>query len=221
MVPLLLSLFLQTPAPQTAPAVPAPRPAETSPATSKGSLEQLSSFMRGSFSSADQAKADPENFREIRLEVARIWADRNDGIWLYVEQAAATSLDKPYRQRVYHLTALPHGRYSSVIHSFKGDPLLHAGAWKTKDPLREVKIETLEPIKGCAVTLTFDGKGTYQGSTQGQECENKWRGATYATTEVTVTASEMCSWDRGYDPQGKQIWGAEKGGYIFKKLAAR
>lgn len=220
MFPLLFSLLIQSPATQASPALPQPK-AAVAASVSKGSLHQLVSFMVGSFSSADQAKADPENYRDIRLEVARIWPDRTDGVWLYVEQAAANSLDKPYRQRVYHLKALPDGRFCSVIMSFKGDALTYAGAWKAKEPLKDVKLGDIEPIKGCAVFLAFDGKGKYQGATQGRECENKWRGATYATTEVTMTAAEMCSWDRGYDPTDKQIWGAEKGGYIFKKLAGR
>jgi hypothetical protein len=27
----------------------------------------------------------------------------------------------------------------------------------------------------------------------------------------------MLSWDRGYNADGKQVWGAEKGGYRFVK----
>jgi hypothetical protein len=27
----------------------------------------------------------------------------------------------------------------------------------------------------------------------------------------------ILSWDRGFDANGNQVWGAEKGGYIFKK----
>jgi hypothetical protein len=27
----------------------------------------------------------------------------------------------------------------------------------------------------------------------------------------------MISWDRGYNDAGEQVWGAEKGGYIFLK----
>ena len=72
---------------------------------STGDIAVLTDFMVGSFSSAKQAEKDPENFRDIRLEMARIWPDRDDGVWLYVEQAVATSLARPYRQRVYRLTA--------------------------------------------------------------------------------------------------------------------
>jgi hypothetical protein len=28
----------------------------------------------------------------------------------------------------------------------------------------------------------------------------------------------MTSWDRGYDAQGSQVWGAVEGGYIFDKI---
>jgi hypothetical protein len=27
----------------------------------------------------------------------------------------------------------------------------------------------------------------------------------------------MVSWDRGFDKEGKQVWGAQKGGYRFVK----
>jgi hypothetical protein len=32
-----------------------------------------------------------------------------------------------------------------------------------------------------------------------------------------VTANEITSWDRGFDSAGKQVWGATKGPYQFKK----
>jgi hypothetical protein len=30
----------------------------------------------------------------------------------------------------------------------------------------------------------------------------------------------MLSWDRGFDEQGQQVWGAEAGAYVFLKVAA-
>ncbi|HRW89883.1 MAG TPA: CpcT/CpeT family chromophore lyase, partial [Flavobacteriales bacterium] len=64
------------------------------------SLAELASWMTGSFSSAAQAEADT-NYYAIELEMARIWPERTDGVWLYVEQAVAAKKEKPYRQRVY------------------------------------------------------------------------------------------------------------------------
>lgn len=183
-----------------------------------GSLEELVRCMAGSFSSAAQAREDPEHFSDIRLEVARIWKDRKDGVWLYVEQAAAAFLARPYRQRIYRLTALPDGRFRSDIFTFKGDPLPHAGAWKQGAPLAGLGPEDLEPRKGCAVFLAADGKGGYAGATQAQDCESSLRGAVYATTAVRVDARGMVSWDRGYDKAGAQVWGATAGGYRFLRV---
>ena len=192
-------------------------PALAQAAESKGSLEELTRFMVGSFSSAEQASQDPKHFFDIRLEVVRIWKDRTDGVWLYVEQSAAETLAKPYRQRVYRLTLLPDGRFRSEIYSFKEEPLKHAGAWKQVSPLGALSPEDLESRKGCAVLLAADGKGGYAGATHAQDCESVLRGAAYATTEVRVDARGMLSWDRGYDRSGKQVWGATEGGYRFTR----
>ncbi|MBF0410203.1 MAG: chromophore lyase CpcT/CpeT [Candidatus Riflebacteria bacterium] len=185
-----------------------------------GSLDELAGFMTGSFSSAEQAGADPENFKDIRLEIARIWPQRTDGIWLYVEQAASATLDKPYRQRVYHLETLPDGQYKSSIMEFKSEPLQYAGEWKSEEPLKTLGPDSLVLRKGGAVILTCDGAGKYAGGTIGKECESKLRGASYATTKVTIDKDGILSWDQGWDSNDKQVWGAEKGGYQFKKLSS-
>ena len=84
-------------------------------------LTTLAEYMTGSFSSEAQASADT-NFYDIRLEMAHIWQDRVDGYWLYVEQAAASSLDKPYRQRIYQLTQVGDRLLKSTVYTFD-DPL--------------------------------------------------------------------------------------------------
>ena len=75
----------------------------------KSPTGMLAEWMSGSFSSAAQAADDPENYFDIRLEMVPIWSERSDGPWLYVEQAAASALDRPYRQRVYHLVETEDG----------------------------------------------------------------------------------------------------------------
>jgi hypothetical protein len=34
---------------------------------------------------------------------------------------------------------------------------------------------------------------------------------------VTIWPDRLISWDRGWNDKGQQVWGAEKGGYIFVK----
>jgi hypothetical protein len=181
----------------------------------EGTLTDLIERMTGSFSSAAQAVEDPDFF-DIRLEMVRIWPDSDEAVWLYVEQAAASSLDKPYRQRVYRLTPLPDGTFESKVFSIP-DPLRFAGDWRSDDPLAGVTPDDLEIREGCAVFLRWSDEGFFEGSTRDRECVSTLRGASYATSEVTVRFDAIVSWDRGFDVDGNQVWGAEKGGYVFLK----
>ena len=70
--------------------------------TEEEKLDLLISWMTGSFNSEEQSLLD-SNFYNIHLYMKEIWKERQDGVYLYVEQAASWALEKPYRQRVYHL----------------------------------------------------------------------------------------------------------------------
>jgi hypothetical protein len=180
--------------------------------------ERLAGFMTGAFSSKAQADADKEYF-DVHLHMARAWKDRPGEYWLYVEQAMATALDKPYRQRVYKLEKRSDKVILSRVYDLPGDPLKFAGAWKKDEPLADIKPEQLTEKAGCAITLIRKADGTYSGATKGQGCVSNLKGASYATSEVTITADTLTSWDRGYDAANKQVWGAVKGPYVFMKSA--
>ena len=179
-------------------------------------LEVLVNWMSGSFSSQEQSLTDTTYF-DIRLQMVPVWKGRTDGYWLYVEQAVADYLDKPYRQRVYHVTRIRDNKFSSQVYSIP-DPLRLAGEWKKENPLRNLNPDSLINRKGCEIILKRKDQLTFAGSTVGKNCESKLRGAAYATSEVVITEHELISWDRGFNESGSQVWGAEKGGYIFKKI---
>lgn len=179
-------------------------------------LERLVSYMVGSFSSQEQA-AEDESYFHIRLVMAPIWEERTDGYWLYVEQAAKGYFDKPYRQRVYHVTRTKDGRFESAVYTLP-DPKAAIGAWKSDKPLANLKPESLEVRKGCSVFLA-KRDDAFEGATNEKDCESKLRGATYATSEIRIEKGLVLSWDRGFDATDKHVWGAEKAGYIFKHEA--
>lgn len=189
---------------------------KSAPTKKDADLARLVSWMTGSFSSHEQAQSD-SNFFDIRLEMVQIWQDRADGKWLYVEQAAASSLDKPYRQRVYRLTRLPDDTFESAVFTLH-DPLKFAGEWKKELPLAGLTADSLELKDGCSIILHQIAEGAFVGKTIEKNCPSNLRGAAYATSEVTITESEMVSWDRGFDADDHQVWGATTGGYIFKKV---
>ena len=179
-------------------------------------LSTLASYMTGSFSSQEQATGDT-SFYDIRLEMVRIWPERTDGYWLYVEQASAEHLDRPYRQRVYHLTQQSDSVLQSTVYTFD-DFIRYAGAWKSEKPLSDLSPENLIERDGCAVFLKEFSTGVFVGSTETLNCASDLRGAAYATSIVLIDQNQIYSWDRGFDISGHQVWGAEKGGYVFKRV---
>lgn len=222
---LLLSALLgacTSTTPEPLPTSPSNPPAPATPpgptAADLDRLEALVGYMTGSFDSAEQAAADRDYFN-IRLYMARIWADRVDDSgarWLYVEQAMADQPARPYRQRVYRVSALGGGRFKSEVHELPGDPLAFTGAWKTPDLFNTLKPADLTAREGCSILLT-DRKDAFVGGTHERDCLTTFRGAAYTTSETTITPDSLISWDRGFDEEDKQVWGASKGGYIFRK----
>ena len=184
--------------------------------TRQPSTSHLLTWMQGAFNSAEQAKLD-KSYYNIHLNMVQIWPDDANGPWLYVEQAAEGYLDKPYRQRVYRLKELANGQFESEVYSFD-EPLKFAGDWKKAEPLAALGPKDLKIRKGCSVYLTWQAASeSYTGSTDAKKCQSNLRGASYATSIVSVYAHSIVSWDQGFDDKDQQVWGATKAGYTFDR----
>jgi hypothetical protein len=176
-------------------------------------FEQLVNWMTGSFSSAEQAKSDT-NYYDISLEMKRIWPDKSNGAWLYVEQALASTPLEPYRQRVYFVREMGDGQFSSDIYTIPNEEDFVGATPAAFESMTQFDLKYKE---GCAVFLDYDGF-QYYGQTNEKTCKSELRGANYATSVVKILSNKMESWDRGFDDQEEQVWGAETGPYIFKKI---
>ncbi|MEM7807223.1 MAG: chromophore lyase CpcT/CpeT [Planctomycetota bacterium] len=203
MLPTLLLVLLGVAAPATL------------PAEANDDVETVAAWLTGDFSSAEQAVEDGRYFA-IELHVRPIWVGREDGPWLYVEQAAAQAVERPYRQRVYRILA-NEAQVASVVYTLPGDPLRFAGKYRTPEACDVLSPDDLVLREGCTVYLTREGNA-FVGATRGAGCRSTLAGAAYATSEVALLADEITSWDRGYDQDGTQVWGAEAGPYVFKRL---
>ncbi|MDX1999080.1 MAG: chromophore lyase CpcT/CpeT [Thermoanaerobaculia bacterium] len=187
--------------------------------SSEGQLAELAAYMTGVFSSAEQAAADGD-FRNVRLVMVPIWRERADGPWLYVEQAMAEALERPYRQRIYQLRPAGQDTVESVVYTLPGDPLRFAAGWRKAGLFSELAPQDLVERTGCAIRLLRRADGTWAGATAPESCPSDLRGAAFASSEVEIHDGLLISWDRGFDAEGKQVWGAEKGGYRFVKTQA-
>ncbi|MBS0198394.1 MAG: chromophore lyase CpcT/CpeT [Planctomycetes bacterium] len=199
------------------PGTPAPAPITTIAPPRDDVLREVVGLMSGAFSSEAQSKSDP-NYFDIRLHMTRIWPQEKDGAWLYVEQAVATALEKPYRQRVYHVTVVTGGTVKSEVYQLPGDPLDFAGAWREPDKFAKLTPQDLKIKDGCAVVLNRIEAKVYEGGTQGQGCPSERQGAAYATSTVHMDETGLSTWDRGFDKDDQQVWGATKGGYKFDRV---
>jgi CpeT protein len=178
-------------------------------------LDRLVSMMQGAFDSHAQSERDTDYY-DISLHMARIWPNRpaDEGYWLYVEQAMSAKPEKPYRQRIYQVDRLNDSTFASKVYTLPVDSLW-IGKWRTPQDFASVTKDQLSERIGCTVFLVAKPDGTFKGATNQNDCESTLRGATYATSIVTVKPGLLLSWDQGFDANEKQVWGATKGGYEF------
>lgn len=176
-------------------------------------LLQLRAYMTGSFNSAAQAARDT-NYFDITLHMFPIWPKR-EGHWLYVEQAVTANQGKPYRQRVYKLEKRDAQTFASHVYTIKAEKDF-VNAWQSPEKFEALSSDGIELKAGCEVVLKKEG-GLFTGATGDKTCPSELRGASYATSKVTVHPDKILSWDQGFDAEGKQVWGATLGGYEFLK----
>lgn len=177
-------------------------------------LQQLSDWMTGEFDSSDQAENDT-SYYNISLKMIRIWPEKTNGVYLYIEQALASTPKEPYRQRVYFITQIDDFNYTSDVYNLK-EPEKFIGAWKDAESFNDITVFDLKYKDGCTVFLNYDGF-QYSGKTKSGTCKSELNGAAYATSEVTILPQKLTSWDRGFNENDEQVWGAESGPYVFVK----
>jgi len=178
--------------------------------------KELVKLMSGTFSSRAQAAKD-STFFDINLVMHPIWQADKTASWLYVEQAVTQMIKKPYRQRVYKVTSTLDGRFESKVYTLP-NPEKFIHGWDDPAIFNSITPDSLTVRMGCSVFLKKLPNGCYSGSTNEKDCQSSMRGASYATSEVTVCAGSVTSWDRGWDANDSYVWGAEKAGYVFDRL---
>jgi hypothetical protein len=177
-------------------------------------LQKFASLLIGNFNSKEQSELDSSYFN-ISLSATRIWEDRDDAIWLYVEQALASAIEKPYRQRVYKLNHPAKNMFTSAIYTIRGAERF-IGLQTNPNKRNILSPEMIDLKDGCTVVL-YKMNHVFRGGTQGNKCPSDLRGANFATTKITLQAGLLESWDQGFDSTGVQVWGPVRGGYRFKK----
>jgi CpeT protein len=177
---------------------------------------RLFRWLTGRYDSSKQATTD-RSYYAIDLTMCPVDAPAYGTRTLYVEQAMAGRA--PYRQRLYVVEPVagePAKALSRVFEFAQPDAMV--GFCKSgKSALPSGVVAAEKP--GCGVVLTWNAEtATFTGGTTDKGCASSLNGAKYTSSEVTIESARMVSWDRGFDAQDKQVWGATKGGYVFDRL---
>lgn len=163
-------------------------------------------WLTGDFDSRAQAQADRRYF-DVHLYAIQIWAEREDGVWMYVQQSRDDDDDgtyeAPYRQRVYRVHDGGGQGVVSTVYRI-ADEANYVDPWGDPSVLEGISEANLELAENCDVYLQREGD-TFVGGTEGTDCRLSFGG--YATSDVTLTESGLQSLDLLYDDSGAIING--------------
>lgn len=179
-------------------------------------LDAFLAAMGGSYANDEQVRLDPDFFG-MRLGIAPIWLNRGDGRWLYLEETPSGTPDAPIRQRVFRLTRK--GKEQAIeMQSFRlPAPQLFAGASADPERLEAIAPQDLISDTGCVIVVEPLEIG-FRGATVGRACAGSADAAAYVTSEFEVSGTTLTLFIRGYDAEGRQVFGPTKGPYLFQRV---
>ena len=179
----------------------------------KNDFNELFTLMQGSFTSEKHSQENKEYYN-ISMHLVAIWKDK--GNYLYVEQALNENQLKPYRQRIYKVYQKDNNTFISEVYTLPNESDW-VGKWTNPEAFDKLELTSISLKEGCEVVIRKENN-VFKGRTGFKTCPSELKGASYATSEVTILPTQLISWDRGFDKDNNYIWGAKNGGYIFDRI---
>lgn len=185
-------------------------------------VRQVADYLLGTMESTLPARDGQAEVARVRMTTCTMQlvdAGRSPepSLYLYQEQAMVTAPDRPYRQRVLKLSQTPDGE---AVESF-GFRLVDDESWAGLcDRPTSDRVMTAGDLGEATCGLRLEPEGDeYWGSTPEGGCPSQYQGASYTTNTVHLTETTMETWDRGFDAEGNQVWGAGEEGYEFVDIS--
>lgn len=146
-------------------------------------LSQTSSYLTGRFTNEWQSVTTDAAVPGVLFFSTRIWPQRQDGIWLYVEENA-TSTAAPIRQRLYRFYyqgTLPAISFYSLV-----NPERYVGSWNRPRDFNSGVVGK-ELREGCDVYLVRQGAESFKGLDSGKNCTASIPEVEYLKTSLTAS----------------------------------
>ena len=179
-------------------------------------VQEVANHLTGIMETTAQAEANA-NFIAVRMTTCPVVVPSPDPntVYLYQEQALVDNLAAPYRQRFLQIALSDDGKRVES-RTFRPPQTETLTGLCDEVVLRVVYATDLgEPV--CTVALRPSSLG-YVGSTPPAGCPVSLRGATYLTNVIVLHENGMDTWDRGFDDDGIQVWGAQAEPYRYRRF---
>jgi len=180
-------------------------------------IELMTNWFTGTYTSSGEEYGTENNqFSELEImRVVRIWEHKEDA-WLYLEQSAENSPEKPYRQWILRIEESQENLYMVEPHVYIGDKPL-AGNREATYIGNHVKMDELDVLSGCEFFVDYDGFVAFSGSTVENFCDTDIQGASILKIKFNLMEHKIDWWEQGFDDEGKQLWGAGAKPLVFTK----
>lgn len=181
-------------------------------------MAKLINWMTGYFSSKNQADTSSDKYHiDVRLRMRRIWQNRTDGFWIYVEQAYVSDTAHPYRQRLYHMIEA-NGKIKDEIYGINDDSLYLYG-WQNPEVFHKLSDSDITLKEYCGLDFRYnDAENVFEAKTRGCDCHASIPGIAYITSASKIHSNYLTSWDLGFNAEGKILMGPDSP-YIFEKTS--
>lgn len=186
---------------------------------SENQIDLLKSRLLKVYDSSNQSLFQPDYFdvtiKHCEVNVTNVPKSESSSIFMLVEQAISTFVDRPYRIRFVKL------KYDQATDTYLSvnfepeNPRQWSGTCYS-DEVTTVDYQQFSDAK-CTIELKKIGDD-FVGSTPEQGCKSEFNGATVFRSRTTISDGKILSWDQGFDDFGNQVWGAVKGPYQFVEV---
>lgn len=197
------------PAEQTPRVSAQPDPAGRPAVFTDPEFEAIAKLMTGSWKSTAPVPSGTEGQVELVMSIAPVAITEIPNA-MYCEISRADALRVPYRQTVLSLRRMG-GKIRMETYEFRARAGLYPPAytmWAAPEVFPDL---TGEQLVGTMMYELTGGNGQYTGKTL-HPYPTMHSGAVEMSSEIKISADSLAIGDRGFDTEGKQVWGPSAGG---------
>jgi CpeT protein len=178
-------------------------------------MNLMADWFTGEFSTKGETLIDATSGHQ-QIRVVRIWESRED-LWVYYEQSKLDSAHNPHRQWIFAIEEEQENLYLLQPHRLPNMAELK-GNRSQAFLENHIDISDLEEIGGCELFVEYDGFASFTASTVEDYCDTKYQGADILHIKFNLMEDKFDWWEKGFDENGKQLWGAGKDPQVFRKV---